>query len=268
MNQLVEEVKSPQRIGFDITGVEKLNLGESFSLFFKEFSLNVDKKMAALKSTIHAVDYKPTKEYIAKNNILFVKNAGVKITTPEYFNGEFQGMEAYVSMLLKGVFVINGLRSETNHLYMWIKSIIKTGRMDKSFKWGVTDYDTAYQEVHSSIKALEPSKRIGFPLDQVYLRFEDCFDLIDQYNNAIKNIKSRDVEVLSKEISAVYNLGSLLVTKIQTGDMLISEQAINDIQNVVNEYIDIVNTCGVVMGLLNELTAVFTTELSEFKKMK
>lgn len=263
---LVEEIKAPAPL--EITGVESLSLRESMGLFFKEFTLAVDKKMGTLKSSLHTIDYAPTQNYLKKNGILFVAHAGAEITTPHYYQGQMGEMESYVRNLINGILLINGLKTETSRLYDWLKHIARTGRTDKSFKWSISDFNEVVDQADVFIKELEPSQNARFPLDQVYLRFEDCFTMINQYNLAVKSIKARDIEILSREISQVYELGSLLVTKIENNDLLLEQSAIDDIAMTVNGYIHLVNLSGAIMGMLNELTAVFEQQLEEFKKFK
>lgn len=264
--ELIEEIRSP--VPLEIAGVESLSLRESMGLFFKEFTRAVDKKMGSLKSSLHTIDYASTQNYLKKNDILFVAHAGAEITTPHYFQGQIGEMESYVRNLINGIMMINGLKTETSRLYDWLKHIVRTGRTDKSFKWSISDFHEVVDQMDVFIKELEPSQNPRFPLDQVYLRFEDCFTMINQYNLAVKSIKSRDIEVLSREISQVYELGNLLVTKIESNDLLIDKAAIDDIAMTVNGYIHLVNLSGATMGMLNELTSVFERQMEEFKKFK
>ena len=266
MFDMINEVKQPQLLA--LTGIESLGLRESMSLFFNEFNRSIDRKMSALKSSIHEIDYRSTQRYLESKDILFVRNAGVEITVPEYYSGAMGEMETYVRHLINGILIINGLKTETARLYDWLKSIVKRGRMDKSFSWAITDFDQCVEQTDTFIKDLDPNNKAKFPLDQVYLRFDDAFMLINQYNQTAKSLKSRDIEILSRDITAVYEIGSLLVTKIEANDILLEKSALVDIQLVVNNYIHLVNVAGVVTGLLNELTAVFEAQLGEFRKMK
>lgn len=266
MFEMINEVKRPQLLA--LTGIESLGLRESMSMFFGEFNRSVDRKLAALKSSLHEVDYRSTQRYLADKNVLFVRNAGTEITVPEYFTGAMGEMETYTRHLINGIFIVNGLKTETARLYDWLKSIVKKGRMDKSFSWSISDFDACLEQTETFIKELDSNNKAKFPLDQVYLQFNDAFMLMNQYNLAIRSIKSRDIEILTRDITAVYDVGSLLVTKIEANDILLSKEALVDIQLIINNYVHLVNIAGVVTGLLNELTAVFQRQLEEFRKMK
>lgn len=266
MFDMINEVKQPQLLA--ITGVESLGLRESLSLFFNEFNRSIDRKMAGLKSSIHEIDYRSTQRYLETKNILFVRNAGVEITVPEYYSGAMGEMEAYVRHLINGLFVVNSLKTETTRLYDWLKNIVKRGRMDKSFSWAISDFDQCLEQTETFIKELDSNNKAKFPLDQVYLQFNDAFMLINQYNQAAKSLKARDIEILSRDITAVYDIGSLLVTKVENNDIVLDKESLVDIQLVINNYVNLVNVAGVITGLLNELTAVFEAQLSEFRKMK
>lgn len=266
MFETINEVKQPQLLEF--AGIESLGLRESMSLFFGEFNRSVDRKLASLKKSLHEVDYRPTQRYLEANNILFVRNAGVEITVPEYYSGAMGEMEAYTRHLINGILIVNSLKTETARLYDWLKSIVSKGRMDRSFSWSQSDFDDVLEQTDQFIKEMDSNNKAKFPLDQVYLQFNDAFMLINQYNQAIKAIKARDIEVLTRDVTAVYDIGSLLVTKIESNDILLSKETLVDIQLIVNNYVHLVNIAGVVVGLLNELTAVFERQMEEFKKMK
>lgn len=266
MFETINEVKQPQLLEF--TGIESLGLRESMSLFFNEFNRGVDRKLAAFKDVVHEVDYRATQRYLESNDVNFVKNSGVEITVPEYFSGGMGEMETYVRQLINGILLVNGLKTETLRLYDWLKEIVRKGRLDKSFRWSLSDFDLCLETLDTFIKQLDQNKAARLPMDQVYLQFNDAFKLINQYNHAIKEIRARDIEVISRDITAVYDLGSLLVKKVESNDILLSKEALVDIQLIVNNYIHLVNVTGVVVGLLNEASAVFVKQLEEFKKMK
>ena len=266
MFDMINEVKQPQLLA--ITGIESLGLRESMGLFFNEFNRSMDRKLASLKGSIHEIDYRSAQRHLEDKNVLFVRNAGVEITVPEYFSGAMGEMETYARHLLNGVYIINNLKTETVRLYDWLKTVVKQGRMDKSFSWSISDFDQCVEQTDAFIKEMESNGKAKFPLDQVYLQFNDAFMLINQYNQVIKSLKARDIEVMSRDITAVYEIGSLLVSKIEANDIVLAKSALVDIQFVINNYVHLVNVAGVVTGLLNEMSAVFKAQLTEFQKMK
>lgn len=266
MKNFIEEVKQPSSLV--LAGCEALSIGESLNAFFKEMNMSVDKKMAYLKGTIHEVDYSGVQRYIDKNKVEFIRNASKEITAPTYFSGEFGEMDEYVKHLVDGIIIINGLKTEANRLYDWLKNIVKTGRIDRSFKWSVTDFDNLVTSTDTFIKDLSDARKGKFYMDQVYNSFENSFDLMNRFNNAARSIKSRDIEMINNEVAMCYEMGSLLVTKIQSNTLLLAKGTLEDLQQVVDKFIHLVNLSGAVVGLLNELTAVFRSNLDDFKKMK
>lgn len=266
MKNFIEEVKQPSSL--QLAGCEALSLGESLAAYFKEFNLSIDKKMASLKGTIHEVNYSPVQKYLNNAGVSFVKNAGKETTAPSHFSGGFGEMDNYVQKLISGIIIVNGLKTEANRLYDWMKNIVKTGRIDRSFRWTVTGFDELVTEMENFIRELDDNRRGKFYLDQVYNSFDNAFDLMNRYNNAVRTIKARDLELMDKEITMCYDMGSLLITKIKNNDMQMAKETLTDLQEVVDKFVHLVNICGVIMGLLNELTAVFQSNLDEFKRLK
>ncbi|MNF11597.1 hypothetical protein D3C80_2128430 [compost metagenome] len=80
-------------------------------------------------------------------------------------------------------------------------------------------------------------------------------------------LNARDVELTAKELSNVYDLGTLLVNKIHANDIVLKEEAIADIESVVNRFVELTNIAGAMMVLLNELTAVFTDQAKTIAKL-
>lgn len=252
----------------NVHGFEAINLAERFSLFFKEFNLSLDKRLAVMSRSVNPVDFSKAEKHIKAQNILFVKNGGVEILTPQGFRPGMANMAAHTQGVNKTGFLFSTLKTETTRLYGWIKEIIKTGRMDRSFQWTVTDFDTAIQEAENFLKGLPTQDRQAtHTLTQVYTSVDEAFGIINGFNHAIKCINGRDVEVVARELTSVYELGVLLVKKINANDILLSEMQIADIESVINRFVHLTNVCGALMVLTNELSAVFTDQIDTLENL-
>ena len=252
----------------NVHGFEAINLGERFSLFFKEFNLALDKRLAVMSRAVNPVDFSKAEKHIKAHNILFVKNGGVEILTPQGYRPGMANLAAHTKGVNRTGFLFTSLKTETSRLYSWIKEIIKTGRMDRSFQWTVTDFDTAVQEAENFLKGLPTQDRQAtHTLSQVYVSFDEAFSVMNGFNNAIKCINGRDVEVVARELTSVYELGVLLVKKINVNDILLSELQIADIESVINRFVHLTNVCGALMVLTNELSAVFGDQVDALEKL-
>lgn len=266
MENYIQLVKNPAP--FTVQGFEALSIGESFNLFFKEFNLSVDKRLSALAKSVHKVDFSGAENNIRTKKVLYVKNTGVSILTPQGYRSGLANMAAHTKAVTGGVYIISSLKTEAARLYHWLKQILKTGRQDSSFSWTVSDFDMALTAAENFIKNLPDSDRqVTFPLGQVYISFEEFFEVASNFNNSVSMINARDVEIIARELTNVYDLGNILVRKIHANDLVLSEAAIGNIESVVNRFISLTNICGAMMVLLNETTVVLEQQAKVLEKL-
>lgn len=266
MENYIELVKNPTPS--TVQGFEALSIGESFSMFFAELNSTIDKRLALLSKSVHPVDVSPAEKNIRNKNLLYVKNAGVQLLIPEGYRVGMGNMAAHSHAVIGGVYIITSLKTEASRLYHWLKQILKTGRVDQSFKWTVTDFDRALESSVNFIKGLPQSDRAqAYPLSQVYVSFEEFYEVVAGFNNSVRMIGGRDAEIIAKELSGVYELGNLLTTKIKSNDILLGESMIRDIEAVCNRFVDLTNLCGAMMVLLNEMTAVLSDQVKTLSKL-
>lgn len=263
---LVSTVTQPDPLS--VMGTEGLSVGESFGLFFKEFSTSIDKRMAILSKSVHKVDFSAAEDNIRSKKVLFVKCGGVQVLTPQGFRPGLANMAAHTKAVTNGVYLISSLKTEAARLYHWLKEIVRTGRMDSSFRWTLSDFDQVMDAGINYIKNLPVQDRqTRHPLSQVYVSFEEFFETVNGFNNTVNMIGARDIELITRELTNVYELGNLLVAKIQSNDLLLNEAAIVDIESIINRFVGLTNVCGVMMTLLNELTQVFTEQSKTLAKL-
>jgi len=254
---------------FTVQGFEALGLGENFKLFFKEFTSSIDNRMATLSKSIHKVDASAALLNIERNKVLYVKNTGVEILTPEGFSAGMGNMMAHTKAVTAGIYIVCSLKTEASRLYDWLKQVIRTGRIDRSFGWTIRDFDTALSKTENFVRQLPTgSRKLKFNLGQVYFNFDEFFDCVNTFNDTVQTLGARDVEMLAKELSNVYELGELLVHKIKTSELVINEQGIDDIETVVNKFVALTNLSGAVLVLLNDLTAVFNEQVKTIAALR
>lgn len=254
---------------FTVQGFEALSLGENFKLFFKEFTSSIDSRMAVLSRSIHKVDVSPAHHNIFANKVMYVKNTGVEILTPEGFAAGMGNMMAHTKAVTDGIYIVCSLKTEASRLYDWLKQIIRTGRIDRSFNWSIRDFDNALSKTENFVRQLpNGSRKLKFSLGQVYFNFDEFFSCVDTFNNTVQTLGARDVEMLAKELSNVYELGQLLVHKIQSNELVIGEQGIDDIETIVNKFVGLTNLSGAILVLLNDLTAVFNEQVKTLASLK
>lgn len=252
-----------------VTGFESLSIGENFRLFFGELSTSIDKRLSLLAKSIHSVNFDQTRTYLKKEKILYVKNATTPLLVPEGYAPGMGAMANYSKNVTLGVYIISTMKTEAARLYDWMKEIITKGRMGQEFRWSIGDFGQAITKAEQFIKSLPDNGRTtNQQLGVVYTSYEEMWDTIHNYNIAVKNIGGRDAEVIAKTIADVFDIGQLLVKKIQNNDLTITKEAISEIEAIVNRFRDFTNVAGVMMVLLNELTAVFESQVKTLSELK
>ena len=252
-----------------IAGCEALSIGESINLFLKEIGGGVDRRLATLSKSIHPVEFLPVKRELEKKGILYVKNTTTQILTPEAFVPGMGNMMAYTKAVLNGSYIMGTLKTEAGRLYDYLKQVVVNGRVEGDFRWAVSDFSVAVGKAETFLKDLpETSRAVTYNLNQVYMSFEEMWEVINTFNNGVKTIGGRDIEVLAKTWQDVYNIGQLLVRKIKASDILIDEDTLADIERVVTKFAALNNIAGAMMVLTNELSAVFSSQVETVKKLQ
>lgn len=252
----------------EVEGMEGLSVGERVSVFFKEFGTQVDRRMGSIKGSAHVVDFNSVKSVIDKKQILFVKNVGVEIVTPEGYTLGFGNMMMHTQAVIGGVYIISTLKTEAARLYDWLKEIIIKGRIDRSFQWTISDLDKSLLGASTYLGLLKDNgRKATFPLGKVYLNFQEYFAVTHAFNNAAATIGLRDFELISKEMTMVYDMGQLLVKKIKNNDLTLNDQGLRDIEYTVNHFLKLINVAGAMAVLFNELSAVLDAQGETIKNL-
>lgn len=264
--EFIQAVREPSPL--EVTGVEEMSLGESFGLFFKEFSTSIDRKLASMGGSVHTVDGNKLRRAVESRKIMYVKNTGKDITVPGAYVPGIANMMMHTKGTVEGVFLISSLKTEAVRLYDWLKHMIKVGRADTNFKWSISNFDVAIDQADHFIRNLpDTTRRTRCPLGDVYVNFEEMYDVIDTYNSVVKNLNARDAEIAAKELRNTYELGNLLIAKIQSNELTFDKRTITELQFVFNKFVELTNLCGAMMTLLNELSAVLRAQIEEVSTM-
>jgi len=261
----VSQVKNSNLL--EISGVESLGVGEALHLFFEEFFTGTDRKLAQFQTSLHTINWQGTEKLLKDRNINFINNANQRITVPTYFQAGEGEMLYYVSNIVSAITVVEGFKTEIQRFYDWMKNVIKKGRADKAYQWTITNYDSKVGEVVAFIKELREGPKTA-TMNKVYVNFPEAFGLMSRYSLAVEAIKARDAEVMARDLKNVYEVGNLLVAKIKANDLVIDAYTLKGIQDKVSQFNELTNVVGGALGLINELTAVFNSQLKEFQAFK
>lgn len=264
--QFIAAVKSPDRLS--VTGVEELSVPESFSLFFKEFSTSIDRKIASFSKSVHAVDSDTLRRAVKNRNINYLKNTGIDIPVPANYSPGIANMMMHTKGVTEGVFLVSCLKTEAARLYDWLKQIVKKGRPETQFRWSVSNFDVAVTRAADFVRGLpDENRRHKAPLGNVYVNFEEMFDTMDCFNSVVKQLGARDTEMAAKELKNTYEMGQLLIEKIKSNELTFDKQVVIDIEITINNFIELTNLCGAMMTLLNELSAVLREQINTVVKL-
>jgi len=265
--ELIVAVKYPNQVA--LAGFEALGIGERFGLFFKEVSTAIDKRMAVLAKSIHTVDFVPTQKHLERNEILFVKNTHIELLAPINYHPGLGNMMAHTKAVVDGVYIISSLKTEASRLYDWLKQILTKGRMDTDFRWTIGEFGMAVNRSEEFIKNLpETGRNLNYNMGQLYVSYDEIWSCMNTYNQSVRTMGARDAEITAKVLSDVYDLGRILVQKIHANDIMFDQKAVDDIEAIVNKFAELTNVAGVMMVLLNELTAVFNSQLKTLQGLK
>lgn len=264
---LIDAVKNYEPLA--LAGIESLSLGEGIRLFFTEMGLAVDKKVAAFSRPVHPVDISKLRNMVARKEISFVKNSAVGITVPTNYTPGIANMMAHTKGAVEGVYLLGSLRTETSRLYDFLKQMIRTGRADKRFKWTIGNLDESIASADAFIKQLpDEQRRLKVPLCEVYVNFPEMIETLDVYNTSLKTLSARDTEIVARELNSAYKLGELMIEKIKANELVFERSVLTDLELTVNNFVRLVDICGAMMTLLNELSAVFREQVKEVVAMK
>lgn len=261
----VSHVQNPVRI--HLAGLESLGMGESLRLFFEEFFTETDRRLAQFKTSIHTINWESVQKKLTTNKVLFINNANKRIPVPTYYQSGEGEMAYFIDNVILSITVVEGFKTEIQRFYDWMKQIVKLGRVNNVYKWTISDYDSQVGKVSKFIAELKEGDKVE-KLGEVYLNFEEAYGLMNCFNQNVKSIGPRDAEVMARDLKNVYEVGNLLVNKIKSNDIIIDQYTLQKVQEKVNLFNELTAIVGACLGLINETTAVFDSQLKEFSSFK
>lgn len=252
----------------DIAGMEALGIGEKTGLFFSELSLSIDKAFAKLKTSAHVVNYDQVSKVVGLNNPNFFKHASDQLPTPAFFSKDAMSFEDYCKGVNLAPVFLSEMNTEIARFYSWLKEVASKGVIGHTYRFSISSTTQMVFDVESFIGSLKEHKNSTAHFNDMYSSFNDVFNTIQQFNSAVSTVKSRDIEVLAKNLDMVSKIGNLIVEKIKASEIVLDEQSMGKIQTLFTEFSNYANYLGVMLGLMNEQTRVFEEQLSDIKKMK
>lgn len=248
---------TPEVDGMEALGIPKLfTPAEGFGIRLSAISLAVDKFLASMNSSIHQVDYR--KAQLHTKGLGYFDRASQPIPVPSQFNVKTMTMTDYVSACRKGVYLIEAFKTDSSRFYDWLRDVAAKGKVGGTFRYTITSTAGVIKDTGAFIKTLgNPTKETTIRLQDAYPSFNEMFKLMDEYNTSVKTLKGRDAEIIAKQLQLNANLGQLIIDRIGTSDIVFDEQDLDKILSSYAEFEDYMNLVGAMIGLLNELSAVF-----------
>ncbi|BAW98414.1 phage protein [Vibrio phage pTD1] len=248
-----------------VDGQEAFNLNkylgpiEGFRMRFKSLSLELDKKIAGMSSSIHTIDYAAAQSKANKES--YLKRANTPMPIPVHFNPRNTTMEKYIKSCISAVALVDSFKTDSSRFYDWMREIASKGKVSGTFRYTVSSTSRAIDELDKFIKTLgNPKKEMNIPLKDAYSSFNEMFRNINEYNINVKMIKPRDAETIARQLQLNAELGELLLARIASNDVVLNENDLDIIKRVFDDFERYMNLTGALVGMLNELSAVLKAQ--------
>lgn len=251
-----------------VDGMESFSIPERFKFFFKEASLSTDKILSKLSFNIHQVDTKVLAEINKNRSVNFLRAAAFPITVPAFYNAKVTDFNSYQSKVVQSVLLVSQINVEAETFYKWLKDIVKTGKVTKLHSFAISDFEELISESETFLDQLEAGESKKKPISELYDSFGKMEESINWFNTNVKVLKARDVELIDKQFNNIYEIAELLYRKIKANDIVISKEDLDLVKDKLIEIARVLNITGAMVGLLNELSAVYRSQVSEVKTMK
>lgn len=271
LTKLVNNVQQGNTFTVPIAGLEAISLGESLSFLISGFSVGYDKVMAAIFSnrSVHTVDNRGLSKAIEGMKISYTSNSGKPITIPNFFDPKTQNITEYVEHIVEGLILINTIKTDIDGFFKTLKKMASSGRMPNNPQvWKISNTFELVDKTEEFIKNLQQNKISKAALSSVYPNFGSIVLLTNKFNECASQLKQRDIEILFKELNRVKEVGDIVLTQYENGDLDFSIADKERLKELFSEFTRGINTAGAILGLANEMSAVFKTQIEEVLKMK
>lgn len=248
-----------------IDGFEALSITERMKLFFSDVSVGIDKLNAAIfNSSIHTVEYKGIVKNLKENGNYFEYSSN-QIPTPVFFNPEKTSFREYVSFCVSALGLLQLAEGETDRITTAFKRIASSGEVPFNIRhWGM---QKTLDSVKSDMdKNFFSTNKTTQTINVVYRNANEIDDTFKYFNDSVKSLKSRDVEVVTKKIDNFIDLIKLIKRKVDVGDLKFSSDDTMTMECAIQRLSELVSASGIIMGRLNELTRVMELQVTELKR--
>lgn len=248
-----------------IDGLEALTITERMKIFFTDMSTGIDAVNASVfNSSIHTVQAAGVIKKLKDNSNYFDYSSN-QIPTPVFFNPEKTTFREYVSFCVASLGLLGLAESECERLYDAFKRIAAKGEVP--FKIRHWDMQKAVDDAKANMdKHFFSSNLTTRAMNQVYKNVNEMDDTFNYFNSVVKNLKSRDVEIMGKKVDNFIDIVKLIKKKIDIGDLKFNAEDNMTMELAIQRLSELVSTSGLIMGRLNELTRVLELQAAEFKR--
>lgn len=247
-----------------IDGLEAMSITERMKVFFTDVSLGIDKLNASIfNSSIHTVDYKVVVGGLKKAN--YFEYSTNQIPTPVFFNSGKGTFREYIAFCVSGPGLLTVADGECERLYAAFKRIAGSGEVPFAIRhWDLQKtLDDVKLKADKNFSGDNPSSA---PINAVYRNVAEIEDNFKYFNDSVKMLKSRDVEIMAKKVDNFIDIVKLIKRKIDAGDLKFSPDEIMTMECAIQRLSELVSITGILMSRLNELTRVMELQVDEFKR--
>lgn len=250
----------------NVGGNESLSVGERLTSFFKEMSLGLDAFNARnFNKSIHTLKGIEEWKKIAADNVYF--SAAIKhIPAPVLFDPRVWSFKDYVEFVLHAVPIVKLVDSQADNLYRGIKVAAAKGQVPFSIR-NVNDLNLIAQARNTFKENMKDTGQFTRALNEMYPNFGNAYDIAYQFNNIVKTLGSRDIEIVSKRMDMVIEIVKLLKVKLDASDVILQPKEVESLNMAIEELVANASFAGVMLGRLADLNRVLQIQIDELPKL-
>lgn len=249
-----------------IAGLEGLSVAERVSRFFAELSLGIDKFNAKnLNKSIHVVQQGNLFTKLgAKNNYFDVSYK--HIASPVLFNQRLASFEEFVDLNLQGIGAMKVVMSQAEDIYRGLKLTAAKGTVPVSmFSFETASLVTVLKDrADAAFSAGNPTTR---PVSEMYPSWSIANTMFQRFNKEVATLKSRDAEILVKQVAQVIEVAKLVKRKIQSSEIILNNDQLGVLDDALSSLTVNVNFIGLLLNNISELTRLFQIHIEELDKL-
>lgn len=249
-----------------VEGNEALTFGENLVSFFKEVSLGIDAFNAKnFNSSVHTVQgIDVWKNFAAKNDYFSV--ASKHIPSPVFFNAGKISFKDYVALVLRAVPILKLVSTQADVVYRNVKQAAVNGRVSHSIR--NLDNNIMIDETKEKYEAVISDTGVYTrAVQDLYPSFGEAYNIAANFNDVVKTIQARDVELVSKQVDQVLYIVKLLKEKVDNNEIIFDRVQGTLLNDAISDLVANVTFAGKMINLLSDLTRVLQLQVQESKKL-